>query len=148
MSADEFDRWLDALAGREVDGGGEEGRALRAQTQAQPPEPASVAEIDPMREAQLIARARAAGLLPTEKSRRAAAAAPLRSSVARWALAAAAVAGIAIGVNTLRYMRVPPETFRGATNGVVELGAVSGTIAITTPGGKGISTTRFTVTGR
>jgi hypothetical protein len=34
---------------------------------------------------------------------------------------AAALAGVAIGVNALRYMRVPPETFRGAANGVVEL---------------------------
>jgi hypothetical protein len=114
MSADDQDRWLDALAGRDVDGGSQEGRALREQIRAQPPPPlAVVAEIDPAREAQLIARARGAALLP--------AGAPRRLSVARVALMAAALAGVAIGVNTLRYTRVPPETFRGAANGVVEL---------------------------
>jgi hypothetical protein len=114
MSADDQDRWLDALAGRDVDGGSPEGRALREQIRAQPPPPpAAVAEIDPVREAQLIARARAAGLLPPGRTR--------RFAVARVALMAAALAGVAIGVTTLRYMRVPPETFRGAANGVVEL---------------------------
>jgi hypothetical protein len=114
MSADDQDRWLEALAGRDLDGGSQEGRALREQIRAQPrPPPAAVAEFDPVREAQLIARARAVGLLP--------AGAPRRSRVARVALMAAALAGVAFGVNTLRYMRATPETFRGAANGVVEL---------------------------
>ena len=124
MSADDQDRWLDALAGRDVDGGSPEGRALREQIRAQPPPPpAAVAEIDPVREAQLIARARAAGLLPAESviPRPGVVGAPRRFGVARWALMAAVLAGVAIGVNTLRYMKVPPETFRGAANGVVEL---------------------------
>jgi hypothetical protein len=115
MSTDELDCWLEALAGREVEGGSEEARALRAQIRAQPPGlPAAIAEIDPAREAQLIARARAAGLLTG-------AAAPRRRRVARAALMAAAIAGIAIGVATLRFTRIPTETFRGAANGVVEL---------------------------
>jgi hypothetical protein len=121
MSADDQDRWVDALAGRDVDGGSQEGRALREQIRAQPTEPAAVAaQIDPLREAQLIARARAAGLL-TAASPRADAKVPRRFGVARLALMAAVLAGVAIGVSTLRYMRVPPETFRGAANGVVEL---------------------------
>jgi hypothetical protein len=112
MSTDDQDRWLDALAGRNVDS--EEGRALREQIRAQLTEPPTVvAQIDPVREAQLIARARAAGLLP--------AGAPRRLGLARVALMAAALAGVAIGVNTLRNMRVPSETFRGAADGVVEL---------------------------
>jgi hypothetical protein len=115
MSADDQDRWLDALAGRDVDGGSQEGRALREQIRAHPIEPlAPAAEIDPAREAQLIARARAAGLLPAESRSR-------RLGVARVALMAAALGGVAIGVNTLRYMSAPFETFRGAANGVVEL---------------------------
>jgi hypothetical protein len=124
MSADDQDRWLDALAGRDVDGASREGSALREQIRAQLMEPLAVAaEIDPAREAQLIARARAVGLLPAESliSRRAVARSPRRWGVARVALMAAALGGVAIGVNTLRYMRAPPETFRGAANGVVEL---------------------------
>ena len=42
MSADDQDRWLEALAGRDVDGGSQEGRALREQIQAQPPLPAGI----------------------------------------------------------------------------------------------------------
>ena len=123
MSTDELDRWLEALAGREVDGGSEEGRALRAQIRAQTPERlAALAQFDPTREAQLIERARAAGLFPAENTRAApAAAAPRRAGFARASLMAAALAGIAISVATLWYTRVPPETLRGAANGIVEL---------------------------
>ena len=126
MSMDELDRWLEALAGRDVEGGNEEGRALRTQIRAQPTEMLiSVAQVDPMREAQLIARARAAGLLPAEKPRAPGAGvqATRRWGFARASLMAAALAGIVIGVTTLWYTRVPTETFRGATNGVVELEA-------------------------
>jgi hypothetical protein len=124
MSMDELDCWLEALAGRDVDGGSEEGRALRTQIRAQPTEMLiAVAQIDPTREAQLIARARAAGLLPAEEPRApdAGTEAPRRWNFARASLMAAALAGIAIGVTTLWYTRVPTETFRGATNGIVEL---------------------------
>src|ERR1700722_4622465 len=100
MSMDELDRWLAALAGRDVDGGSEEGFALRAQIRAHAPELlAAVAQIDPAREEQLLARARAAGLLPSENRRAALDAdAPRRTGFARAYLMAAAVAAITVGV--------------------------------------------------
>jgi hypothetical protein len=126
MSPDALDNWLAALAGRETEEGNPEGSALRALIQAQPREALiPVAELDPIRESQLIARARAAGLLPEEPS----ASPPARLSTAwRWtiprvALIAAALAGIAIGVSTLRTIKGPSETYRGAVEGVVELEA-------------------------
>ena len=123
MSVDELDRWLAALAGRDVDGGSQEGWALRAQIRAHTPELlAAVAQIDPAREEQLIARARAAGLLSGENQPAARnAGTPRRSGFARAYLMAAAVAAITVGATTLWYMRVPTETFRGAANGIVEL---------------------------
>jgi hypothetical protein len=123
MSSDELQRWLEALAGRDVDGGSEEGRVLRAQIRAHTPDPrAEVAQIDPAREAQLIARARAAGLLPAAQTHLARGAnPPRRLSFTRASLLAATFAGIAIGVTTLWYMRAPTETFRGAANGIVAL---------------------------
>jgi hypothetical protein len=125
MSTDELDRWLEALAGRDVDGGSEEGRALRAHIRAQTPDPvAAVEQIDRAREAQLIARARAAGLLAAENPRLGrGAGTPRRPWLARASLMAATFAGIAIGVTTWWYTRVPTETFRGAANGIVELEA-------------------------
>lgn len=123
MSTDDLDRWLDSLAGRDLGDGSAEGRALRAQIRARAPEPSvEVAQIDPTREEQLIARARETGLLAPANSQ-----APRdvkvfrRSGFARASLAAAALAGIAIGVTTLWYTRVPTETLRGSANGVVEL---------------------------
>ena len=124
MSEDDLDVWLEALGGRDRDGGSEEGRALRAQIRAQPAEMgAAVAEIDSAREAQLIARARAADLLPCENSRppQARAGTRKRRGMPRALLTAAALAGIAIGVASLWYTRAPTGTFRGAANGVVEL---------------------------
>jgi hypothetical protein len=126
MSTDDLDRWLEALRGRDEDGNSDsvEGRALRAQIRARPRETvAAVAEIDSAREAQLIARARAAGLLPSENAtpRQARTKTPWR--LPRAALIAATLAGVVIGVASLRYTMIPTETFRGAANGVVELEA-------------------------
>ena len=129
MSMDELDRWFEALAGRGVAGASEEGRALRAQIRAHTPDLppdllAAVAQVDPAREAQLIARARTAGLLSAEHMRLAQGTdTPRRSNFARASLMAATLAGIAIGVTTLWHARVPTETFRGAANGIVELEA-------------------------
>ena len=66
---DEDDLWLKALAGQpEAGEPGElsaQGAALRAAIRARAvPDAGDVREIDPAREAALIARARAAGLLP------------------------------------------------------------------------------------
>ena len=118
MSTDDLAGWLAALGGHDRDAAdvSVEGRALRAQLRAQAEgAPPAVADVDSAREAQLIARARAAGILPARM--------PARWRSPRSALMAATLAGIAIGVATLQYTRVPPETFRGTANGVVELEA-------------------------
>ncbi len=110
MNTDDLDRWLEALGGHDGDPGDAEGRALRAQIRSLPSDPvAPVAQRDAAREARLIARARAAGILPRR--------------LPRPALLAAAVAGIALGVATLQYTRAPTETYRGVSAGVVELEA-------------------------
>jgi hypothetical protein len=124
MSTDGLDQWLAALAGQDRDAANVEGSSLRELILAQPRESlAPVAELDPARESQLIARARAAGLLRSQ----APGSAPTRVTTAwRWTvprviLIAAALAGVAIGVNTVRMIRGPSETFRSSINGVVEL---------------------------
>lgn len=115
MSADEDQAWLEALAGRRAatpaSASTQEAHALRALFQTQTPQVAAAApEIDPAREAALIARARAEGLLP----RRAAPPRAWRSRfVSRPALTAAAVATLAIAVAVTRYLSPPAETLRG-----------------------------------
>jgi hypothetical protein len=128
MSAEDLDDWLDGLAGRLGDGpleaGSIEGQALRAQIRAQLSEEfGPVAARDASREAQLIARARAAGLLPLEKAHQAN---PRPGPRSRWGLAqtllvAASLAVAAVGILTLRNQVRPTETLRGIVNGTVEL---------------------------
>jgi hypothetical protein len=129
MAADNLDHWLEALAGREgtgaSEGGSIEGRALRSQIRAQPPEALPVAELDAAREAQLIARARAAGLLPPERADPVTARSAVRS---RWglpqlALLATSLAVATVAILTLRNPMHPSETLRGVVNGTVELEA-------------------------
>src|SRR5579859_4011341 len=94
MSAmDEDESWFETLAGRGSPDAGapaREARLLRAQIQAQElPAPATpIAPLDAAREAALIARARAAGVLPASAQR-------LRRAP-RWFLAAAALAAVAL----------------------------------------------------
>jgi hypothetical protein len=115
MNADEDQAWLEALAGRRAatpaSAGTQEAHALRALIQAQTREDtAAAASVDPAREAALIERARAEGLL----SRRAAPRWGWRSRmVSRPALAAAAVATLAIAVAVTRYVSAPTATLRG-----------------------------------
>jgi hypothetical protein len=128
VSTDNLDHWLAALAGREGDGASEgsgvEGRALRAQIRAQPFEAfVPVAQVDAAREAQLIARARAAGLLTAPSPELTGTRASPRS---RWglpqlALLAASLAVAAVAIITLHNRMIPNETLRGIVNGTVEL---------------------------
>lgn len=115
---DEDESWFETLAGR--GGPGDEApaleaRLLRAQIQAQeaPAPAAPIAPVDAAREAALIARARAAGVLAQSAPR------PRRSP--RWLLAAAALAGVALLLGVWR-MAAPPEvTVRGVSSGTVRL---------------------------
>jgi hypothetical protein len=116
---DEDDLWLQALAGHtEAGEPGDlsvQGAALRAAIRARAVADAGdVRVIDPAREAALIARARAAGLLPP-------AATPAKWRELRWVALAAAVVCVAIGVSL--QMRTGPATIvvRGDTSAVVHL---------------------------
>jgi hypothetical protein len=119
---DEDDLWLKALAGQpEAGEPGElsaQGAALRAAIRARAvPDAGDVREIDPAREAALIARARAAGLLPPAAQP----AAPAKWRGLHWAALAAAVACVAIGVSL--QMRTGPGTvvLRGNTSAVIHV---------------------------
>jgi len=128
MNADEDRIWLDALAGRidetESHVEAQEARALRELIHAQSLDDSiTVAAVDPAREAQLIERARAGGLLPASPRP------PLPASSAPWRrrlfaprglLAAAALGAITIGV-LVQALLPPAETFRGVTGGTVRL---------------------------
>jgi hypothetical protein len=115
---DEDDNWFDALAGRS---GGEaaaktdaHARAIRAAILSRSAaEEIPVAAEDPMREAALIARARAAGVLPVAGGSR------RRTG---W-LAAAALASIAVGVTLQMNTRSPTPITRGAASGIVRIRA-------------------------
>jgi hypothetical protein len=109
---DEDDIWLNALAGqRQPDEPGTlsaQTAALRAAIRARTvAEAEPVRGTDPAREAALIARARAAGLLP-------------RRRTLRWAALAAALACVVVGVSLQLRTR---DTFvmRGDSSGVVHL---------------------------
>jgi hypothetical protein len=120
LSAADDLAWLEALAGRgdaRSDGDAapasahvSEALALRELIRAQAPEPeiAPVAAVDPKRENELIARARAAGLL-----RGPASVSPTRRWTRRGALAAAAVVVVAVGLALLRTAPQPTGTPRG-----------------------------------
>jgi hypothetical protein len=126
LSGDDDMAWLEVLAGRADAAGGDdaaaehlsEAAALREliRTQATEPEIPPARPVDPQRENELIARARAAGLLPTPR------ATPARHLWTRHrTLAAAAVIVAAIGVALLRLPSPPTETLRGG--GTVHLRA-------------------------
>src|SRR6516165_9808155 len=132
MVDDETDAWLDTLAGRR--GGGADARAdseahlLRSAILARSSEAVDeVAARDPAREEALVSRARAAGLLPQADAavrlRSPAAAGPLRRMprAARW-LAAAAVAGLAIGLTLQLSPHRPTPVLRGGAS-VTRIGA-------------------------
>lgn len=115
MSADDDNAWFEALAGREnvpqandpASAGPHvrEAAALREliRRHSSEPEIPLMPAVDPARENELIARARAAGLL-----REPAATAVRRPWILRGALAAAAVIVLAVGLTLLR--TAPPDT--------------------------------------
>jgi hypothetical protein len=125
------DSWLDGLAGSGKDpdaAASAEGRVLRemlrgAALQPHAADHAAIADEDPAREAELINRARAAGILPDGR-------APAgRRSTRRWysgwqvKLAAASIVCMAIGVQLYSRFGAPTETLRSAGEGVVHLSA-------------------------
>jgi len=128
VTEDDLSIWLEALAGRT--GGGQaraqrEALALRAWIRSQvlaEPIP-GVAAFDPQREAQLIERARAAGLLPSVPPK------PawldrLRSFTSpRVTLALATLTTAVVALLVVRMPAPQVETMRGAENGVVRLEA-------------------------
>ena len=129
MSADDDMAWLEALAGRAgmplegdaVSHGGEvrEATALRELIRTQRPDPEfpSVPAVDPVRENELIARARAAGLL------RGSPAIPVRRPwMLRGGLAAAAVLVLAVGITLLRTVPQNTETLRGGGTAYLRTG--------------------------
>jgi hypothetical protein len=129
LSADDDMAWLEALAGRE--GMSREGDALShsadvreaaalrelIRTQRPDPEIPPVPAVDPVRENELIARARAAGLV------RGPAATPVRRPwMLRGALAAAAVIVLAVGITLLRTVPQNTETLRGGGTAYLRTG--------------------------
>ena len=116
---DEDDIWFDSLAGSSAQEPGKAAaaaRAVRAAILAQrAAEDLPAAGQNPRRETELIARARAAGLLPANRAR------PNR----RWPafLAAAAIAGIAVGLTLRMRTEVPASVTRGAPSGIVRIRA-------------------------
>ena len=119
MSGQDDLHWLDALAGRQASDSSEsvdqEARALRALISAQiNQDTVSVAKTDLAREAALLARAKAQGLVPT----------PVRRawmSVPVGLAAAVVLASASIGL--YRASLPPSETFRGVQDGTVRLSA-------------------------
>jgi hypothetical protein len=115
---DEDESWFETLAGRgapDDEAAAREARLLRARIQAQqlPAPAAPIAPVDAAREAALIARARAAGVLPQS--------APRQRRAPRWFLAAAALAAVALLLGVWR-MAAPPEAIvRGMSGGTVRL---------------------------
>jgi hypothetical protein len=119
------DRWFEALAGEgKTATPGDpstEGAALRAAILARTVRDAGeVPETDPRREAELIARARATGLLPA-----AAPAAPARTPhrTVRWLALAAALACIAIGIALQMRPGTPTVVLRGDAGGLIRIRA-------------------------
>jgi hypothetical protein len=116
------------LAGGDADAelaAGLEARALRDQIRAQLLEGSAAPAADPAREAKLIERARAAGLLsaPSDPSRPAVSTAP---SPRRWFIAPRSVlaAGVLVAIviaGVVRSLLPPAETFRGVAGGTVRL---------------------------
>jgi hypothetical protein len=130
---DDDESWLDALAGHGKDpakSATAEGQALRqvllaraTELQSMPTEHQSIAERDPAREAELIARARTAGILPDTVVP-----ARVRSAgqwYARWPvqLAAASIVCMAVGVQLHSRLNAPTETLRSAGTGIVRISA-------------------------
>lgn len=123
MTMDEDTSWLDALAGRTERASSAlalEALALRGFIQSQGFDVARpVPTVDPVRERELLERARREGLLPRP------AAAPPRRWFAdtRVTFAAAAMVLAAIGVGLWRSTLPPVETLRSLANGTVHLEA-------------------------
>lgn len=128
---DDDGSWLDALAGNGKDAAKSatiEGKALREVLLARGlafdstlAENSPVAEQDPAREAELITRARAAGILPDAPS----ASRSARPWYAKWPmqLAAASIVCMAIGIEWHSRFSVPTETLRSAGAGIVRISA-------------------------
>jgi hypothetical protein len=122
---DEDDRWFEALAGEgKAATPGDpstEGAALRAAILARAVSDAGeVPETDPRREAQLLERARAAGLLPATPP-----AAPERTKhrTLRWLALAAVLTCIAVGISLQMRPGTPTVVLRGDAGGLVRIRA-------------------------
>lgn len=119
---DEDQKWLEALAGRAgaaADPVVREAQLLRAHigAQAGADDSTSVAAVDAAREAALIERARAEGVLPPRVPRR-------RVRAPRHlALAAASVAALALAIGLWRFTAPPAVLVRGVSQGVVRIEA-------------------------
>jgi hypothetical protein len=129
MNAGDDHRWLDVLAGRDEETestAAQEAHALRELIRVQSvEESAAVAIVDPLREVELIDRARGAGLLPTRPTP----ARPTSSMAPAWrrwlfaprgAFAAAALAVVMIA-GLVRILLPPTETLRSVAGGTVRL---------------------------
>jgi chorismate mutase len=128
MIANDDTAWLEALAGRaeeaEPAAGAHEAGVLRALIHARVLEDSpAVAPVDPAREAELIERARAEGLLPAPTTPPAARRGWRWLIESRGVLALAAVATVAVAVALFRPVSPPAETVRGSENGVVRIEA-------------------------
>ena len=120
--SEEDDQWLGSLAGRtdtQAIAPDAEGTALRAALQAQSAaEHNAVPLVDPAREATLIARARAAGLLPPAVD-------PVhtrRGHRPAW-LIAAALACVVVGVTLQMRTLSPAPVLRGGADTVIRISA-------------------------
>jgi hypothetical protein len=114
---DDDDQWLAALAGKTLtDASGDlsaQGAALRSAILARTVgEPGAVPTIDPQREAALIARARATGLLR-----------PTQRRTLWWASLAAALACVAIGVSLQQRPQTATVVLRGDSAGALRIRA-------------------------
>jgi hypothetical protein len=123
MSPDDDDAWLEALGGGAADtnlASGREARALRDLIRVQNLQYSVATAVDPVREARLIDRARAAGLLSAPESK-----SPSRRGwlMPRRGLLVAAALIVVVIAGVVRGLLPPTETFRGLSDGTVRLEA-------------------------
>jgi hypothetical protein len=124
--AEEDQTWLEALAGRSASGSAgtdiSEAKLLRELLGAHLREDTvAVAEVDPSREAMLIARARADGLLPALPPASRPSATSRSVHRAWWLTGGGLAAAAVLATVLLGQLRPAGETFRGMDGGTVRL---------------------------